>query len=186
MVYLLAASNWVKDILRFVMMFGSMVTFSENFFQDIFTYAMRGFPLLVERKYHLMENNSGQIEWTSVSQSIIDTLAQNVRADCTLVGDQDEVSVPLVGWCSLNDNSLIFRFSDALVRVFPLFNSVPSIFLTLTTITIYVIYGLLAQACGFNVIFFLLLHSFHRWIGLFSFLGRFAKALWLSTDSIVY
>lgn len=186
-VYILAASNWIKDTLRFVMMFGSMVTFSENFFQDIFTYAVRGYPLLVERKYEMLQNNSARLVWSGVSQAVVDTLAQNVRANCTYGTLQfEDGSLEPFGECVLNTNSLIFRFSDALVRVFPLFDSVPSVFLTLITISIYVIYGLLAQVFGFNVIFFFLLHSFHRWIGMFSFVGRFAKALWLSTDSMVF
>lgn len=187
-VYLMVTGNWIRDVLRFIMVFGSLVTFSENFFQDIFNYAMRGSPQLLERKCEMLKNGEPtMIEWNSITQVLVDTLAQNVKGVCIngFYETADGTSHELHEY-TLDVKSLIFRFSDALVRVFPIFESVPTIFLTVTTIIIYVLYGLMGQLIGFNVLFFLLLHSFHRWMGLLSFIGRLCKALWYSTETMVF
>lgn len=179
--YMILTGNWIRDLLRFLMMFGSMVTFSENFFQDIFTYAMRNYPLLVQRNIEMKRENLGVIEWINLYQFVFDNMAWNIRTKCTSPPQKYPEAL-----CSLHVESLIFRFSNALLQVMPLLNSLPTPVLTTATIAIYLTYGLVGQFVGFNVVAFLMLHSVHRWFPYFSFVSRFFKALWHSTGSIVY
>lgn len=178
--YFILAGGWIRDIVRHISIFGNMVAFSDNFFQDIFTYALRNYPLLVQRKYELEMSES--IEWNTVDQCIIDTLAWNIRTNCVFPADTESGA----GYCTLHLESLIFRFSKALLQVFPFFNFMPSAVLTLTTIVLYMSYGLIGQFLGFNVIFFFSLHSFHRWMKFFGFMGQLGKTLWHSTGSLVF
>lgn len=179
MAYLVLTGNWASQVLRFLTTYGSMVTFSENFFLDIYTYAVRNYPLLVQRKYELLQYSSGEIEWENIVQFVFDNLAITVQTRCVL-------STDVSGHCTLHAESLIFRFSKALLHVFPLLNVMPSFVLTATTIAIYLSYGLIGQFLGFNVIFFLVLHVGHRWLPIGSFLGRFGKAVWQSTGTMVF
>lgn len=181
MSYMVFTANYIKDIVRFLTLFGSMVTFSDNFFRDIFTYMVRNYPLLVQRKYNLLHEQEGEIERESFVQFVCDNLAMYVNTHCVLSGDGDSV-----GYCTLHEQLLIFRFSNTLIKIFPGFVQLPDFMLTFTTVCIYLSYGLIGQFLGFNVLFFFILHIFHRWVPLLSFFGKFGKAAWQSTGTMVF
>lgn len=181
MAYMVLTGNWIKDIVRFLTVFGSMVTFSDNFFRDIFTYMVRNYPLLVQRKYNLLHEQEGEIEWENLVQFVCDNLAMYVNTHCVFSGDGDNG-----GYCTLHEQLLIFRFSNALIKIFPGFVQLPNFMLTFTTVCIYLSYGLIGQFLGFNVLFFFMLHIGHRWVPLLLFFGKCGKAAWQSTGTMVF
>lgn len=179
--YLAITMWWLEDLCKFISVFGSMATYSPGYFGDIFTYAVRNWPFLLERKYELFKtwgNETPIIELDSFLQVITDNLSSHVRAIC--------LSETGLEACVLDTNSLIFRFSGVLERIFPMFSRLPTFFLTCTTISIYIAYGIVAQFFGANVLIFLCVHTAHRWLPSVKFTSRLFKLVWNHSEGLVW
>lgn len=157
--YLTITMWWLEDLCKFISVFGSMATYSPDYFGDIFTYSFRHWPQLLDRKLELYRRWGSEpplIEVESFLQVLLDNASLHMRAFCSV-----DHEVPQ---CMLDTNSLIFRFSEVLERIVPVLARLPTFVLTCCTISIYFVYGIVAQFFGANVLIFLCAHSAHRWL----------------------
>lgn len=173
---------WLEDVCKFISIFGSMATYSPAFFEDIATYLVRNWPSVIDRKAALYKEWGDEppiIEINSVLQLIMDNALSHVHASCTT--NQSDIAV-----CVLDKNLLIFRFSDVLVRIWPNFDTLPSVFLTTITIGIYICYGIVAQFVGANVLIFFCVHSVYRWFPTVKFMSTLVKLMWNHSAVLIW
>lgn len=178
--YLAITMWWLEDLCKFISVFGSMATYSPGYFGDIFTYSARNWPYLLDRKFELYKkwgDETPLIELESFLQVIVDNASIHVRAACQSAD---------VNACVLDKNSLIFRFSDVLERIFPILGRLPTFVLTCTTISLYIVYGIIAQFFGANVLIFLCVHSAHRWLPSIKFTSSLFRLVWNHSEGLVW
>lgn len=180
--YTLIMIWWLEDVCKFISVFGSMATFSSAFFVDVTTYLFRNWPILLQRKAYLIEKWGEEppiIQLESILQFVLDNASLHVRAICKK-SENEVVS------CVVDDNSLIFRFSDVVLRSWPFFEKSPNVALTITTTLLYLGYGILAQLIGSNVLIFLGVHTIHRWLPSTYFYSNLMKMIWNHSAGLVW
>lgn len=180
--YIAITAWWLEDLCKFISVFGSMATYSQGYFVDIVTYLLRDWPVLLERKADLLlkwGKNRPEVELESISQFLMDYAAVQVRASCS-TDDAGQAS------CVLDTQSLIFRFSDAILRLWPFFGKLPTATLTSFTISLYLAYGIIAQFFGVNVLVFFCVHTAVRWLPSLRFFGSLLKLVWNHSEGVVW
>lgn len=167
--------NVVWRILGFI----NLVTFSENSAMDLLTYVLRDYPTLLTLKAQLA---SGEKQFLSVSlrnfhMAILLWAAKNISATCI---ETDGATL-----CLLNTQTLVFRFSDAMLKVAPQLELAPAM-LTLLTSAVYLTYAFGWLLVSFNLLVFWFLSIVKRFTRFFDFALRFCKIAFKSFTSPVY
>lgn len=184
--YLAFTGHWLRDVIKFMLVYCSLVTFSENFFVDIVTYIFRNSESLLERRNQLQNTDFfPQLDgsaipnwlfwWTVASNSV----ALLLRMKCEISAE-----FPEQGACQIDRNALIFRFSEASMVVFPALKTVPLPVLTAFTVLLYVVYGLGGQFLCFNVLLFWLINTMRRTYPALDFMGKLSKVLWYGGSTV--
>lgn len=175
-VYGIAVFQWLKDILQWIFIYGSMVTFSTNFFVDIGTYIFRdNVDILYWRgnsnwATNLLRAHGAMLDLGLWNQVVYDMVSSTVRRICLDDG--------VTRRCYLDKDSLIFRFSDVIVLHFPIFERLPSLVLTTTVVLLYLMYGFAGQLISFNVIFYFIMQIVFRFEGISKIIFGVGKILW--------
>lgn len=180
--YMIIMLWWLEDVCKFISVFGSMAAFSPAFFVDISTYLFQDWTGILERKavlFYRWGEETPIIEFETVLQMLLDSIATKVRATCNREGEY-------VVTCAMNHNSLIFRFSDVILKHCLFFNFLPKIFLRTVTVCFYLGYGIFAQLVGTNVLIFLSVHSAHRWFPFLQFIKSVLKLLWNHSSGLIW
>lgn len=178
LLYFLCLGNYLLNALNIFMMFASLATFSESAMSDIYSYVLRDSQTLLDRRVSLAFGRD-DLSRNSPLQLIYSMLAMKLDCFC--------VSMHFIGplkegdkrrFCEVNQELLIFGFSKVFESTIPLLATLPRPFLTVFTVTVYVIYGCLVQVLGFNVMLFFLLLMGYRMKGFLPFFIRYTKACW--------
>lgn len=178
LLYFVSLGHYAQSALRFFIMFASLATFSDNALVDIYSYVMRDYPTLLERKAILLFDEKNPAR-DSVFHFVADTLAKYLNASCgSVVKHVANGDVIRERWCYAKQDTLIFSFSKVFETTIPLLSRLPTPFLTSFTVVFYVMYGLVAQVVGFNVIFFFMLLMGYRMNRFIPFFIRFSKSAW--------
>lgn len=185
-VYGIAVFQWLRDILQWVFIYGSMVTFSTNFFVDIETYIFRDSADVLHPRgstsdwlKNLQLANGNVLDWSLWTKILYDMVSSTVRLQC--VKDQDGD----LEFCYIDKNSLIFRFSDVIALHFPIFESLPSPVLTFLVVLLYLTYGFAGQMISFNVLFYFIMQIIFRFESVSKIIFGVGKILWHNGGELI-
>lgn len=175
-VYGIAVFQWLRDILQWIFIYGSMVTFSPNFFVDIENYILRDNVDIIRTQSsshwvtNLLKAHGVIIDRELWTQVIYDMVSSTIRRQCYDDGVTQQ--------CHLDKDSLIFRVSDVIELHFPIFERLPAFVLTTTVVLLYLMYGFAGQLISFNVIFYFIMQIIYRFEGLSKIILGVGKILW--------
>lgn len=158
---------------------GSMLTYSEKYFGDILGYCFRNYPQILERHCEIARNNAGATILLNSSWRtfLYDLLALNISAKYRNTGN-DVV-------CELDRDSLIYKFSDAVTKSAVL-DWLPSASVTIFTVSIYLIYFVVALVLKLNVAIVVGINFYQRLLPIGRFFGNLFKSLWYQTSPTLY
>lgn len=178
LLYFLTIGHYVWGVIKSSLMFACAATFSDNSLWDLYTYAMRGFPLLLHR--HTMMYGGEALRTDSVSNFIVDNLANKLRTTCMSIHLANET----IRTCSLHNETLIYRFSEAFEKTSTV-QKFPPWVVTILTVFTYTLYVTLAQVLGFNIVLFYLLQTGYRMQNPLTILTRLVVSGWKGLQEYV-
>lgn len=165
--FIIASSAYLHNILRNLFVFSNLITFSENFLRDIFTYIFKdnldllsAHEALIKNKGDVFyfETNDDYNEYSFLKVLRMVTynwLSGLLNATCITFQEVDSKLVSTK--CEIIDDTLIFRFSKVMKDFFPFIANSESSFswsLTLSTVLVYLFYALGGDLICLNVLFF--------------------------------
>ncbi|KAF8001717.1 hypothetical protein HF325_004218 [Metschnikowia pulcherrima] len=177
LIYIASVYYWLRFVFTSISTCGNMVTYSQSFFWDIFTFSLRNYPSLLERHAELLSatkvTSQPTISMDSLQQVMFDAAALKIHVSCILANETTS--------CELMSDSLIFKLCDILTQCYPFLESLPLVCLTLTTICLYILYALGAQVLNINIVCLVTYITWKRQFPLTKFVIELIKTVWLGS-----
>lgn len=174
-IYATSIYFWLRFIFNSIASCGNMVTFSNSFFSDILTFSLRNYPNLLHRHQELVTSikagNITAVAMESPQQFLFDSAALKIQATCTDLNETIN--------CEFVTSSLIFKLCDILVECYPIWEYLPSYFLTAATVGIYLLYAIGAQILNINIIALVTIITWKRQFPLTKFIIGLVKTVWM-------
>lgn len=183
--FLVGSSFYLQRIARTLFMFGNELTFSANFFKDIFTYLLRYNTALFER-YEIIQTKGirfslgldGQLTLGSffefLKRFVIHTFILQIKSVCQ--NQNGEVT------CGADDTSLIFKFDSIMRAKLP---HLSENYLTLLVVSIYLTYALVGNLICMNIFYLYSLNIFNRFVKYSSYYTGLFRAIWKASGDLI-
>ncbi|RLV91710.1 hypothetical protein JA1_003666 [Spathaspora sp. JA1] len=168
-VFVVTSLVYFHRILRIFFVFCDVMTFSNHFMRDAFTYILQDASGMLKQHEIIMNNegnvlyflknadNNGMSSWNVLYSAIYNTVSATLVTDCIKIDDSTNVT------CQLVTDSLIFKLSQVITTYYPSLNSpTGSTVLKLSTLLLYMLYAILGDIICINVWFFCMYNFLDR------------------------
>lgn len=174
--FIIGSSYYLKRIFRTLLIFGNELTFSTNFFRDVYTYILRDHEYLFYRLSNLETygwwytiGNTNNIDSLSNYQYFrgvfLNFLVSPLMANCNKVNDRYI--------CFPNTSSLIYKFEDVFKNNLPE-TSQSSILVVL----VYLLYALVGNFICMNIFYLYSLNFFNLTLKYHGYLSNLFNTMW--------
>ncbi|KAL6451722.1 hypothetical protein SBY92_003029 [Candida maltosa Xu316] len=166
MTFVVGSGVYFQGIVRRLFVFCDVITFSDNFTRDVFTYILKDSPHILNQ-LELIQFHHGNMmfflqyeEYNNLSSfeviklSYYNIVASMVRADCVVTSES--------ATCKILTNTLVFKFSQVLRDFFP---SLSITGLKTITLMIYLTYAIIGDIICLNILLFLSYNLMNRFLG---------------------
>lgn len=177
--FLITIQSYFRTLINIVFSFCDVITFSDNFLMDLFTYVLQDNKSMMriheELRVHKFDlqyfADMPEYKNLSVFQQIVFTiknlLASMLMTSCTRAGDDVR--------CHIYTNTLIFKMLEAVSKTYPQ-NTKLSIMIM--TVLIYLIYAILGNIICINIFLFFGSNLANRIIGYSQIVKNLSNAIW--------
>ncbi|RCK65123.1 hypothetical protein Cantr_00641 [Candida viswanathii] len=179
--FIIGSGIYFQGIVRRLFVFCDVITFSDNFIRDVFTYILKDSPAILER-LEVIQYHDGNVmyflkydEYNDLSSfqvirmTYVNLVASMLHADCVITSDS--------ATCKLLTNTLVFKFSQVLQDCFPKLGTAGLKFITLI---IYLTYAIVGDIICLNVLLFLSYNLLNRFLGYKQVFVGLRNMLWSS------
>ncbi|EGW31025.1 uncharacterized protein SPAPADRAFT_142568 [Spathaspora passalidarum NRRL Y-27907] len=166
-VFMVTSFIYFHRIIRIFFVFCDVMTFSNHFMRDAFTYIFQNSLEMLKRHEIIMKNDGNVLYFLQYTNStemssfnvlhaaIYNTLSATLVTTC--MNKDGKVS------CRLDTDSLIFKLSDVITTHYPSLNSsTGSILLKILTILLYMTYAIIGDIICINIWFFCMYNFLDR------------------------
>lgn len=179
--FIIGSGIYFQGIVRRLFVFCDVITFSDNFIRDVFTYILKDSPAILER-LEVIDFHHGNLlyflkydEYNDLSSfqimkmTYVNLTASMLRAEC--------ISTSESSTCKLLTNTLVFKFSDVLQQYYP---TLGKTILRFITLSIYMTYAIVGDIICLNILLFLSYNLLNRFLGYKQVFSGLRNILWNS------
>lgn len=141
---------YFHKVIRTFFIICDILTFSQNFMRDAFTFVVQDYEFLLKRHEMIYKHKGDHLyflqyepdlsSWRILFTSTINLLSSMLVTDCTSNGE---------GKCELVKDNLIFKFSEVFLKYYP---NISMWLLKLLTIIIFFTYALIGDFICLNIV----------------------------------